>query len=103
MKTKQIPHDETVACQDKHCCSCGVDEAAENPYVICGECGHVYKTAGSLRRAYRREVWGNLAGASFKVPWFGNDFANGRFESLWMIVSVRASKVYFCQECIHDF
>lgn len=38
-----------------HCHSHHVDEAEDRVFVSCGECGHVYRYAGSMWWAYLRE------------------------------------------------
>lgn len=87
MKPEQ--HEVTAACQEDHCHSCQVDEPGTG-YILCGECGHLYRTARDLRRAYRRIVW----------EFWREDH---HWRTLWKILTVRASRIYFCQECIHDF
>lgn len=71
-----------------HCHSCGVDE--DGPaYIGCGECGHLYRRASDLRRAYRRgarRVYG-------RGMWWWRFRANFR----------RARDIFWCQECSHDF
>lgn len=64
-------------------------------YRICGECGHVYPTGGSLKRAYRRELWSGWRTAYQPRPalWW----------VLWRLLTIRASAIFFCQACIHDF
>lgn len=52
-------------------------------YQVCYECAAEYPTARALRRAYRK----------------GGAALPGRFRRLF----VRASRVYFCPECLHDF
>jgi len=61
---------------------------AAEPYQICYECEQVYATAGSLRRAYRK----NVLGSGRLVRW-----------RLWRAITVRAGQIYFCQNCLHDF
>lgn len=82
-------HEPTDACT-AHCYSHNVDEPGDG-YIRCFECGHLYRTAGELRRAYRREV--------MHVPSLGIP----RWRVLVKAATVRASRVFFCQECIHDF
>lgn len=82
-------HDPINACRDVHCHSCNVDEPGYG-FIRCAECGHLYRTAGELRRAYRTR----LAGPALGVP---------RWRRLWRALSIRASDISFCQECIHDF
>lgn len=86
-------HAPTPSCDLVHCYSHNVDEWPEFgtwPYVTCGECGHVYLKARDLRKAYRREVMNLPSGFSW---WW----------AVWRALTIRTSKIYFCQECIHDF
>lgn len=84
-----IEHEPTDACLGVHCHWHNVDEPGTG-YIICGECGHLYRTARDLRRAWRREV----LRPGFHVP---------LWRRLWRAATIRARKIYFCQECIHDF
>lgn len=83
-------HEPTDTCLPDHCYWHDVDEPGAG-YITCGECGHLYRTARELRRAYRRQV---LGGRSWGVPlsW-----------RLWKALTARARSIYFCQMCIHDF
>lgn len=83
-------HEPTDACLGIHCHWHGVDEPGTG-YIGCPECGHLYRTAGELRRAYRRQV---LSMPRYDVP---------RWRIRWAALTVRASRIGFCQECIHDF
>lgn len=96
-------HEPNSWCGNIHCHSCGIDELAHGAYQVCGECGHVYPTARSLRRAYRRVVWEMIRNPLSGTRWFTNDWATGRFRQTFAMLTVRASKIYFCQLCIHDF
>lgn len=88
-------HDPTAECFGRHCHIHNVDEPDDRAYQVCLECGHVYRTAGALRRDYRREYWRVASDDQF-----------GR-EPLWRrlrrVATVRASRVSFCQHCVHDF
>lgn len=74
----------------------GVTEPDEGAWLVCFECGHVYRTPRDLRRDYRREYWrvASMEGAYPAIPlrW-----------RLWRAATVRASRVTFCPHCIHDF
>lgn len=89
------PHQVTDACADVHCYAHGVDEP-QTGWLVCGECGHVFPSAGALRRDYRREYWriASMEGVSPPIP-------------LWRRIrtaaTVRASRVTFCPHCLHDF
>lgn len=83
-------HEATDACIADHCHWHDVDEPGSG-YILCGECGHLYRTARELRRAYRRAV---MTRRRFGVSWWF---------CLLHAVTVRAGRVSFCQHCIHDF
>lgn len=83
-------HEPTEECLSVHCYSHMVDEEG-SAYIGCYECGHLYRTAGALRRAYRREV--------LRLPGHGIPF----WWRLWRALTIRASQITFCQQCIHDF
>lgn len=92
-------HEPSDACIDVHCHSCHEDEPGSG-YIVCGECGHLYRTAGDLRRAYRREYW-----RLYRAPptdLFGMERVP-MWRVVWQILTIRAKKIYFCQHCIHDF
>lgn len=73
-----------------------VVEPVDGAYLVCFECGHVYPTAGALRRDYRREYWrvSGIAGAYPPIP---------LWRRLRSAVTVRVSRVTFCPHCVHDF
>ena len=72
-----------------------VSEPTEGAFLVCFECGHAYRTAGALRRAYRREYWKVSRDDRFdRTPFW---------RRLWRIFTVRTSQICFCQHCLHDF
>lgn len=74
MEGKHLP---TAECADIHCYSCNEDEPiTDNPFRVCGECGHVYQTGQELMTAY-----GEIGPP--KV--------------------VDGYTIYFCPLCAHDF
>jgi hypothetical protein len=85
-----IEHEPTDACQADHCWWHNVDEPGTG-YITCPECGHLYRTARELRRAYRRQL---RNGRRWGIP---------RWRILLRALTIRAKKISFCQECIHDF
>jgi predicted RNA-binding Zn-ribbon protein involved in translation (DUF1610 family) len=91
-------HDPSDLCQGDHCYSCGVDESAAGAHVVCGECGHVYRTARSIRRAYRRT---RLEGDR-PTQLRSDEWHVGWVALIWHLLTVRASDLYYCQECGHD-
>lgn len=93
MMETRVQHEPAEACDGTHCHWHHVDEPAIEPfYIWCGECGHVYRSARELRREYRRQFWG-----------ISRRFGDPLWLRLWRVLSIRASKIYFCQFCIHDF
>ncbi len=88
-----VQHEPADACYEAHCFWHHVDEPSRpGDYLVCGECFHVYRTAGELRRAYRREFW--------RVS---RRFGDAWVLRVWRVLTIRAKKIYFCQFCIHDF
>jgi hypothetical protein len=93
---RKEPHEPSNDCNADHCYSHMVDEPGSG-YLLCGECGHLYRTKGELRRAYRREFLRiNSHG------WFGMERLP-RWKVWWKILTIREKDIYFCQHCIHDF
>lgn len=92
------PHGPTNACSAVHCHSCNVDEPGTG-YITCPECGHLYRTAGALRRAYRRSVWERRRWAREVLSLDGLGWAEVALRAL----TIRARDIHFCQECLHDF
>jgi hypothetical protein len=93
-------HDPTDACSPHHCRSHNIDEPVVGMrYILCGECGHLYPTAGSLRRAYRRRLRQDPPRPHLR----DNAYNYGLYHWLRLYLSVRASRITFCQECSHDF
>lgn len=91
----RVQHEPDSDCTDTHCYSCHVDEHFTG-YITCPECFHTYRTAGELRRAYRRElIHLHRTRPGFEDPsWW---------QVLWKAATIRAKNIYFCQHCIHDF
>jgi hypothetical protein len=82
-------HEPSDACVG-HCYCHNVDEPGTG-YIRCLECGHLYRTARDLRRAYRRA---SLAMPAYGVPWR---------RIIARAILIRARNINFCLECIHDF
>lgn len=83
-------HEPSDACFEDHCHWHNVDEPGPG-YITCLECGHLYRTARELRRAYRRQ---SFTIPRYDVPWW---------RITWRAWTIRARDISFCQECIHDF
>lgn len=95
-------HDPTDTCTKVHCYGCGQDHPQQRAWLWCFECGHAYRTPGELRRAYRRVLLASIRHE--RLPWLrGNEFDPSKLRILWQAVTIRASKIYFCQLCLHDF
>lgn len=95
------PHEITDACASVHCHEHHVDEPEQGAYVWCLECGHVYRTAGELRRLYQRAA---LKLIDRNHPWFrSNEWYPSAVSALWKVLTIRAKDIHFCQHCLHDF
>ncbi len=96
-----MPHRPSFTCDDHpdrvHCYEHHEDEPVGGAYIVCGECFHVWRTAGELRREYRRQFWRTTSHG-----WFGTDRPS-LVSRVWRVLTVRAKDIYFCQHCIHDF
>jgi hypothetical protein len=95
-----VPHEPTEACGAVHCHSHHVDEPADPAYIVCFECGHVYRTARELRQEYRSAWTGFLRNA------IGDASIGDQLQTAWFwLLSrfARARSITFCQHCIHDF
>jgi hypothetical protein len=84
-KTRQI-HEPDSGCNDVHCYACNIDEIGPG-YLTCGECFHVYRSRGELRRLYRRQLIRRQR----------------RPHIVWRALTIRAADISFCPHCIHDF
>lgn len=84
-------------CAGLHFHTHSMDEPGEPAYIACFECGHVYPSARALRRAHRRQI------IAMGLPrrLFGDDW-HGWLTFLRLLQFVRASRITFCQECLHD-
>lgn len=91
-----IRHEPTNDCWDWHCVIHDVDEVGDG-YLRCGECGHLYLTARDLRRAYRK---GYVETVRSGCAGTGGWMTPMRW---WHVLTIRARRIFFCQECIHDF
>lgn len=98
---KAYRHEIADDCAQVHCHVHNVDERDDNAYICCIECGHVYRTAGALRRAYRRKSFLLL---DWSDPWFrSNDLYASVLRVLWRALTIRARDIFFCQMCSHNF
>jgi rubrerythrin len=91
-------HEATDACGSVHCVFHQEDEPGRG-YLICGECGHLFKTKRALRREHRR-VFREISHA---VPLFSNARQAGHIRFWWMMLFLRADKIWVCPFCAHDF
>jgi len=100
------------------CWSClRVEPLPDRFYILCIECGHVYRTGWELRREYRRraprlaEAWRDSAvdwDPAEGPPWVHVDVPYGvrivRTVWWWSRLRLRrAKRIFFCPLCIHDF
>lgn len=65
-------------------------------WQYCLECEHEYPSARSIRKAYRRGYW---QATGIKTGWPRTSW----LRRLWHVLTIRAKRIYFCQECAHDF
>lgn len=93
-------HEPSDVCGSIHCFIHNVDEPGPG-YLSCGECFHLYRTAGDLRRAHRRVMWGTMRG-SLRL-FMGDAWRPSWWRFVWHLLTVRADKIYSCPECAHDF
>lgn len=93
-------HEPTAACHDIHCYIHNVDEPGPG-YVSCGECFHLYRSAGDLRRAHRCAMCQAMR-ADLKLL-VGDTWRSSWWRFLWHLLTVRAEKIYSCPFCGHDF
>lgn len=93
-------HEPTVACHDIHCFIHNVDEPGVG-YLTCPECFHLYRSRRELRRAHRAAMWPAMRG-ELKL-FMGDAWRPSWWRFVWHLLTVRASKIYSCPECAHDF
>ena len=98
-------HEYEPGCGHQHCHIHDVDEDDRGAYIACGECGHVYLTARSLRQAYRR-----MLREITKQPRMEGGYVlslplrmHSWYRRGWSRLTLRASRIYWCPECAHDF
>jgi hypothetical protein len=95
-------HEANDDCWRWHCWTHNVDEMRiGKPYLVCGECGHVFQTARALRKARR---------ATMRSIYLGELRHARTWRSLWLglrgtlsLYTRRADKIYHCPLCAHDF
>jgi len=92
-----VQHAASDTCAGIHCEIHQVDEPGSG-YYGCGECYHLYPTAGSLRRAYRRRL---RQDPPRRLR--GGESSYGLWGWLKLYLFVRTDRITFCQECSHDF
>lgn len=62
-------------------------------FIVCPDCGHLYRNAKELRRAYRRRAFTS----GWDDPWW-RVLANN-----WRAMTLRVSRINACPECSHEF
>lgn len=109
MKLKRllVPHELDEECNGDHCYICDVDEPGTG-YRRCFECNHLYRSRRDLRHAYRQHLIGGMLFSRNKlgIPtpfWRSNSFGPSTVRTWWMMITIRAEKIHFCQHCTHDF
>ena len=76
-------HHQSPSCGGTHCSSHHLDEPDEGAYRRCLECGHVYRTAEDLQRAWMTNAPPDLADWEKDPP--------------------NAPQIHFCPTCLHDW
>jgi hypothetical protein len=94
-----MPTDDAQDTEAWPCWFHGEEPIPSNVYRRCFECGHVW-TKRTLKRAYRKALWELSKGDPL---FLGDGFRSSRVRTWWRLATVRASTIYFCQECIHDW
>lgn len=96
------PHEIEPQCEEFHCFGHDRDEPGR-AWLVCGECFHRYGSARELRKLYRREAW--RAHRRWHKDMIMSKAEDGpsTLRVLWRLATIRASKIYFCQVCIHDW
>jgi hypothetical protein len=117
---RRIPHEASDECQARHCYTHHVDEAAPirvwplpaGPYLVCGECFHVYPTRFALWRDYthghRQSIRSEWAAhrPTADDPSVCINLGYSRPALVWMWLSswrARPGRIRFCPHCMHDF
>lgn len=114
---RKIAHEPTDLCYDLHCLIHQVDEAPDNPYIVCFECNHAF-TKRELRRLYLTELK-KVRSDRFDFPDLPPDLkaaADAVQKEFWagltLLQKIRiarqrvitlASDITFCPVCLHDF
>lgn len=98
-------HDPSDKCGDAHCYFHHVDEPAVGPsYLVCGECGHLYRTKRALRSAARESLRKDWRFPSYRPRLLAiGPFEQSTWRWTWRYLTVRVDKIYACPYCIHDF
>lgn len=89
------PHAATDDCCRWHCYVHGVEEYDPKPYLICGECYHVFPTARALRRVYLHG-WVEVDRRFVRSRW------RRAFYRLRHSLT-RTKSIGFCPCCSHSF
>ena len=63
-------------------------ELSSGAYIVCGECQHVYQSPRALRKAWRRT---------------GREIDGWRRWLHPIHLMTPARRIFFCQECLHDW
>lgn len=100
MIVNELLHELQTDCYEIHCMVHGVDEVPgpRGAWRRCWECGHLVQSAEELVRRYREE-WGQLD----KSGWLPEPSWWQRVREWWRVKTITVDKIYFCQECLHDW
>ena len=102
-------HVPTSECVDLHCFWHDVDEMPQpRGHRRCFECKHLFRTAGELRRTFRRKIICEDR-RLWQLPWIGDWWSKLSvlpppwWWAAWRCVTLRVRDIYFCPWCVHDF
>lgn len=100
MMVNELLHELQTDCYEIHCMAHGVDEVPgpRGAWRRCLECGHLVQSAEELVRRYREE-WDQLD----KSGWLPEPSWWQRLREWWRVKTITVDKIYFCQECLHDW
>ena len=86
MTEAAAPHEPSAACVGTHCYWHNLDEPGDGAYRVCGECGHVYRTAEDLREA-----------------WADATVDAGVTRLALAVTAPPVEQIYACPLCAHDW
>jgi hypothetical protein len=100
-----VEHYPSDDCWGDHCYHHNVDEPANWPsYLVCGECGHRYRTKRELRAAARASLRKDWRFPSYRPRLLVvRPYEQSIGGWAWRYLTVRAGKICSCPFCTADF